>query len=443
MKADKKFLLICLAFIPLWGLSQQPKTSNPKNFSSIPVVNAGPDLVLVPGQTQVQAQATVDDATASILWNGPVGFSSNILRPWISDLGMYEITATNSFGCSSSDQMELREVNPTDTLFISPPPVCTGEEPIWLFSYTTIMDGSFSGPGVYGYYFYPDSVDVGIHELIWNIDGKTYTTEITILAGPNVWVHQDMLFGCVGQSVTLSAVGQADYYHWTLNTDTISTDQYHSVFVENEPVVYGLVAGKYYQLENKTCYIRDTTTVSQISTGFSYTQETGEGAYGPIFGSNVSFNPDFEYAISYSWNFGNTYVPGGGTSNEMSPTYNYSPYYGYFTVVLTMNSVCGVTTHSEVVRVNSLTTSAESLTSADVSIYPNPTTSLLNISFGDKQISTVIITDVIGRVLVNQKLDNYFDSKYQVDVNNYKPGVYTITLSGKNGGVFSSKFIKQ
>jgi hypothetical protein len=414
-----------------------------ESINSNPVVNAGQDLVLASGQ--VQAQATVDDATASILWSGPNGFTSTLLRPWISDLGTYTITVTNSFGCSSSDQMELRLANPTDTLFINPPPMCIGEDSIWLFHYTTLMEGSFSGPGVSGYYFSP--VQAGTHQLVWNIDGKVRTAYVTVLAGPSVWAHQDTLFGCVGQNVTLAAVGQADYYWWTLNSDTISTSQYHSVVVEINPVSYGLTAGIYYELENKTCYTRDTTTVSFIKTGFTYTQETGQGQFDPIFGSEVTFTPDFQYAQSYSWNFGNIYVSGGGTSNEISPTYNYNPWFGYFTVTLTMNSVCGVTTSTQVVRVNKLVVTGidNPLTSAeDVNIYPNPVEDLLKLDFGDKRVSRVEVWDIAGRFLVAQEFGRTeFVFSTQIDVSNYQPGYYMLRVFGKDGGIFSKKFIKK
>lgn len=441
----KRTIVFCFLLLLFSFVRGQTIIMLGEDVNSNPALTAGADQVLAPGQTQAQAQATVDDATASILWSGPNGFTSTLLRPWISDLGTYTITATNSFGCSSSDQMELRLANPTDTLFVNPPPMCIGEDSIWLFHYTTLMGGSFSGPGITGYYFSP--VQTGTHELVWNIDGKVRTAYVTVLAGPSVWAHQDTLFGCVGQNVTLAAVGQADYYWWTLNNDTISTSQYHSVVVEIDPVSYGLTAGIYYELENKTCYTRDTTTVSFIKTGFTYTQETGQGEFDPIFGSEVTFSPDFQYAQSYSWNFGNIYVPGGGSSNEVSPTYNYDPWFGYFTVTLTMNSVCGVTTSTQIVRVNKLVTTDidDPLTSEDIKIYPNPVEDLLKLDFGDKHVSRVEIWDITGRFLFAQEFGSTeFVFSTQIDVNNYQPGFYNLRVFDKNKKrVVSLKFIKQ
>jgi len=68
-KIPRILLIVVFMIASINGLAQHTIT-----FRDRPNVSAGPDQILVPGQTQVQAQATVDDATASILWNGPVDF---------------------------------------------------------------------------------------------------------------------------------------------------------------------------------------------------------------------------------------------------------------------------------------------------------------------------------------------------------------------------------
>lgn len=413
------------------------------NHVESPVVNAGPDLILAPGQTQAQAQATVNDATASILWNGPENFSSNILRPWVSTLGTYEITATNSFGCSSSDQMILREAQLGDTLTYQLPSFCLGEDPVWLDEYISHQtEGYFFGQGVVGRYFYPDTV--GINYIYWIMEGDTIPFQpVYVLESPTVNIPNDSIFRCEGQNALLYAQGNATNWMWSTLTnpdDVLSIDQVYSASV-NQPMYYLLTGDLVYETEQKTCSARDSVFVSPISAKFTYEQEVIDTTYGTIYGSWVRFTPDYKNADSYNWNLGID----GVTSTEINPDYNYAPNYGTFIVTLSMNSMCGTHTYTQNVYVNFHTGIEDLIKADDINLYPNPVSGdLLNLDFGDKRVSRIEVWDITGRSLfINQFDRSEFIFSTQIDVNNYRPGFYFVRVFGEEGGIVSLKFIKQ
>jgi len=252
-----------------------------------------------------------------------------------------------------------------------------------------------------------------------------------------------MVFNCSGNPVALSAVGFADTYAWSYLSDpntVLSNLQNYSVIVDTT-TRYLLTAGLVYS--GKTCFIRDTVTATPISAEFTYVQDTGQGTYGPIFGSTVHFVPDYPGGNSYHWDFGNNYVSTGGTSTEASPTYNYYPYTGYFTVTVTMTSFCGTTTSSKVVRVNNaVPTNVDDIGIGETKLYPNPAIDFINVEFESfDQISSLQVIDVMGRVLsVNSESTG---NGVRLNISNLRSGVYIITIVSKTNKSISKKFMKQ
>lgn len=76
---------------------------------------------------------------------------------------------------------------------------------------------------------------------------------------------------------------------------------------------------------------------------------------------------------------------------------------------------------------------------AELSVYPNPTSDVLNVDFSLEEANDVmyIITDMAGRVLNVTEKQNITKDFQTVDVSNFAPGVYMITAR-TNDGVYSS-----
>jgi hypothetical protein len=84
------------------------------------------------------------------------------------------------------------------------------------------------------------------------------------------------------------------------------------------------------------------------------------------------------------------------------------------------------------------TASSESFNSNVFSIYPNPTTSVLNISNNNNvEIKNISVTDINGRIVKSQA-----GSLTQINVSDLNAGVYFVTIEAAEGKT-TKKFIKQ
>lgn len=75
-----------------------------------------------------------------------------------------------------------------------------------------------------------------------------------------------------------------------------------------------------------------------------------------------------------------------------------------------------------------------------LSVYPNPTTSFLNIKHDDEPLQ-IQIFDMSGK-LVYQVMDNYYPIK-ELNVSNLNKGLYIIAITNKNNHKRVAKFVKQ
>ena len=85
------------------------------------------------------------------------------------------------------------------------------------------------------------------------------------------------------------------------------------------------------------------------------------------------------------------------------------------------------------------TTGINKLKELGVSIYPNPVSEILNISFNDEDINQLIITDVTGKAIVNKIVTSGTE---QIDMSGFKSGIYLISM-WKGNEVYISKIIKK
>lgn len=85
---------------------------------------------------------------------------------------------------------------------------------------------------------------------------------------------------------------------------------------------------------------------------------------------------------------------------------------------------CGSTSNVSPPVVKSLPTSSPENT---VSVYPNPTEDLLNISSGEG-IETIVVTDALGRTLLTENLSGEMPATWQLSLAQMKTGVYLITV---------------
>src|SRR5690606_16342104 len=88
------------------------------------------------------------------------------------------------------------------------------------------------------------------------------------------------------------------------------------------------------------------------------------------------------------------------------------------------------------ITVKESTLAVDGVTKANVSVYPNPFSDVLNIS-DVKGVKSVSITDVAGRQVKSMK------ASAQLNVSDLKTGLYIVTLHMEDGTVKSVKAIKK
>ena len=67
----------------------------------------------------------------------------------------------------------------------------------------------------------------------------------------------------------------------------------------------------------------------------------------------------------------------------------------------------------------------------EVSIYPNPTSDVLNISTNSNDLSELTVKDITGKIVLSQK----FNTKITINTENYSKGIYLIDVKNDLGTV--------
>jgi hypothetical protein len=141
-----------------------------------------------------------------------------------------------------------------------------------------------------------------------------------------------------------------------------------------------------------------------------------------------------ESGASYQWldcDNGNASIP-GATSQDFIPFGEI----GNYAVEVTVNG-CTITTACFAYGITSVFENS----SLTVKLFPNPTTGMINISFGaEVVIESLVIIDVTGRIILkNQELNV---SELTLDLSNESNGVYFLKLQA-NGSAQSIKILKK
>lgn len=159
-----------------------------------------------------------------------------------------------------------------------------------------------------------------------------------------------------------------------------------------------------------------------VRLGFSFNKTTGEIKWkGPNFNSSFTGSTTFPTVTS------------GIDPGEVD----------FLVTTATGNTLAAVGFYDDlIVRASAtdtlLSTQSNTITDINFSIYPNPTSSILNISNPNNvEIKSISVVDINGRIVRNQS-----DSLTQINVSDLNAGVYFVTIEAAEGKT-TKKFIKQ
>ena len=123
------------------------------------------------------------------------------------------------------------------------------------------------------------------------------------------------------------------------------------------------------------------------------------------------------------------------TSTEANPIHTYTEP-GIYEVTHIVSNACGADTISSAVEV--IITSTRSLQEAGLEIYPNPTNDYLTIQSVEKEIVQINIYSSLGQKVFSQ---NELGRATKIDVINFTPGVYWVSVRLQDGRVLNEKVI--
>ena len=233
---------------------------------------------------------------------------------------------------------------------------------------------------------------------------------VNVSSAPAPTVTPSALAACSGQTVTLTS-STADTYTWsngaTTQSITVSAAGTYTVTVTNENECNGVGASE------------------AVAITFGTTPTAG-GSFS-ISGNVVTFTNSSTNATTYTWNFGD-----GTSSSQTSPAHAYVAN-GTYTVTLT--AINGNCTDQETFTVN-ITLGLDNLEGVnDIKVFPNPASTLLNISF-DNQLAEnvdVVLVDAMGRTVARTLTQDFGINIVNFELNNISNGIYTVQLiSGSN-----------
>jgi PKD repeat protein len=133
-------------------------------------------------------------------------------------------------------------------------------------------------------------------------------------------------------------------------------------------------------------------------------------------------------ATSWQWFFGDTdifpYLPGDTTEN---PSHTYIADATY-TIYLIVTNECGSDTISQSITITGTSVNAVSL--SKISIYPNPVKQEFTINMNSIQKATLEITDLAGKILIQQPL---ISNSTTINISGLQNGMYFIRIKSNEG----------
>lgn len=239
---------------------------------------------------------------------------------------------------------------------------------------------------------------------------------------PNLTASADTI--CSGNSVNLSASGGGTYL-WTPGNQTSpsispspSTTTTYNVTVTNSGCT-----GE----ESRTIYVQNAPTANA-----TFTPSTGV-----CVNDNVNFDGTSSVdANSYSWTFP-AGSPSSGTSTSPFPVISFGAS-GTHAYTLVVQNGCGTDTHNGTVSVN-ICTGVEELNKDMLSIFPNPTNNMINVS-GLKNVESIILMDVTGKIVYTN--NNLTNDVLTIDLSEASNGLYFMQVKSSDANE-TYKIVKQ
>ncbi len=231
--------------------------------------------------------------------------------------------------------------------------------------------------------------------------------------------------GCAPYLVTYtnSSTGLDNQYVWTFEGGTPATSS-----EENPQIIYETPGVYDVTLQAVNTYGTDQFTLQDVITiipapvaSFDFT----------IDGNVVTFNNTSSEAITYTWNFGD-----GFSSTSENPSHQYNANGMYIVSLTASKDFC----HTTIVDTIDFTfVNTKNINHFDVTIFPNPTSYILNIITENDTNLNARIFSIDGKPI--PFLEQDFQGTISLDLKNIPSGIYFLELSGGEK-IYRHRFVK-
>ncbi len=354
-------------------------------------------------------------------WGGPGTFNASTQNINNLEAGTYYVTLTGGCKATYIDTIILEEpavLSITAQTLV----ICAGDT-LHLASLmsggTTPYNYNWTGPGGFmASTANPDKgrateADAGVYTLTVHDANNcpfTHTDTVVVKPLPVAIVSGDTAI-CAGNSAIL--------YTITAYPNIWSTgDTAHAIIVTQPGAYIVTIAGQ------NGCTLIDTISVRVDSTPhigtIIVTQPT-------LNGSVVEFTVlNAQFITNYVWNFGD-----GTGADSASVRYSYNAK-GAYNVMLIGSNACGSDTVTTVVVVDTLT-GVPVLTAGtnDISIYPNPAQSKLNVIARHVKVNHIRLATVSGSMVYDEAISTA--GPYRIDVSQLAGGLYILYMDTDAG----------
>jgi PKD repeat protein len=279
-----------------------------------------------------------------------------------------------------------------------------------------------------------DTITTGLSfsEHTWN-DGSTKTFLEIVTAGQYAVTTEDIATGCV-QNANFNVIEESPV--------NLPDSIVKGCLIDGGVSLTGNIPGTYSWSTGA-----NTSFINVVESGVysvSVTDPTGKCTSVDSVDVEVLANPeagfigqrDFltltttdtsKFAENYYWEFGD-----GATSTAQSPIHIYSSE-GNYDVMMAVDNFCGTDTVFNTFYMAPTSVSEGLSNDRDVTIYPNPSSSNINVSFSKGfDDGSIQLIDITGKVIFTDNITVASGESLTYNVSDYSKGVYTLKVSHDN-----------
>jgi len=382
------------------------------NVNTTPTVNAVATATDICSGTIVTL--TASGTATNYTWT-PTGdlTTASVVNPTVTT--SYVVTG-ESLGCKATATIDVNVTEtPTVTASANPTVICLGGNAA-LTAVSSTPNYSWSPAG--------GTSDIAIVSpsattiyTVTSTNGacvSSTTVSLDILSTPVLTVSPSSSTVCAASSTTLTASG-ADTYTWS----TAGGNAASAVFTPTAMATYTVAGTNACGTGSTTATIDVTSPLTINATTSSTMICSGETATLTASGTASSF----------------TWTPGGQTTAIVAVTPTTSTIY-----TVSSSNVCGVVTATVNQNVSPCA-GIQELESANISVYPNPSTGIVNFDITSELAGNVSLEmyDAIGKLVVKEELTK---EHTVLNLSKLEEGIYIFKMIRNNGDVKIGRFVK-